>query len=72
MKPPASTVFTRTRFDMLERRFYWPDVAVEVRRAGARPKAYLFAPKYKLDSAVDDSGDRRPKKVDIGQNARRS
>ncbi len=44
-----------------------PDVAVEVRRPGSSPRLYLFDPKYKLDGEVleGETGDGRPKKVDV-------
>jgi hypothetical protein len=44
-----------------------PDVAVEVRVPGERPRVYLFDPKYKLDGEILEGGggDGKPKKVDI-------
>jgi hypothetical protein len=44
-----------------------PDVAIEVRAVGERPRVYLFDPKYKLDVEVLEglSYDGKPKKIDI-------
>jgi hypothetical protein len=44
-----------------------PDVAIEIRTPGHRPRVVLFDPKYKLDgeALAEEVGDGKPKKVDI-------
>lgn len=46
-----------------------PDIAIEIRTPGKRPRVVLFDPKYKLDgealAEAEAVGDGKPKKVDI-------